>query len=216
MSTVPGWSPLSRSDRNNNPGNLRATPWTRSQPGYIGSDGAFARFDTPNAGLMAMQTLLGGGSYIGGQRDTIRSIMAAYSPVKDPGNAPGSTANYVSRVAALTGLHPDQPLSRDDIPQLTSAMSMVEAGHAAPMGVIPVQQAPMPTVAEQAAAGAQARFGSGYGPSPPGSLAGAGDPGLTRVAGLGPGSVPGLTPGPDLGPGLDTVPEAGDPFAPSQ
>lgn len=49
----------SRADRNNNLGNLRASPWTRAQPGYAGTDkDGFAMFDKPESGRAAAAALL--------------------------------------------------------------------------------------------------------------------------------------------------------------
>lgn len=55
---APGDPSLPRGIRNNNPLNIEAGTFTSSQPGYVGSDGRFARFETPEAGVAAANTLL--------------------------------------------------------------------------------------------------------------------------------------------------------------
>jgi hypothetical protein len=47
-----------RSVRNNNPGNLEASAWTQKQPGYVGTDGRFAIFESPEAGERATESLI--------------------------------------------------------------------------------------------------------------------------------------------------------------
>ena len=50
INDMEGGNPGDRNVRNNNPGNLEATDWVKSQPGYVGTDGRFAIFDSPEAG----------------------------------------------------------------------------------------------------------------------------------------------------------------------
>ena len=47
-----------RGIRNNNPLNIVDAPFTRNQPGFVGTDGRFARFNSPEEGLAAADTLL--------------------------------------------------------------------------------------------------------------------------------------------------------------
>jgi hypothetical protein len=70
-----------RSVRNNNPGNLRATPFTKGLPGYQGTDDAgYAVFDSPEAGQAAQTSLLMGKGYFGGGRKTVASIVSKWAP----------------------------------------------------------------------------------------------------------------------------------------
>jgi hypothetical protein len=116
-----GTAPLSV--RNNNPGNLKFV----GQPGATPDARGFAVFQSPEAGAQAADRQLA--LYM--QRDglnTVRGIVNKWSPVSDPGNAAGSTANYANYVARQLGINPDQPLSVQDIPRLRQAMSQFEAG----------------------------------------------------------------------------------------
>ena len=47
-----------RGIRNNNPLNIEDGDFARSQPGYVGSDGRFAQFQTPQHGVAAADSLL--------------------------------------------------------------------------------------------------------------------------------------------------------------
>ena len=49
-----GLNPSARGMRNNNPGNLVASDWVSKLPGYKGTDGKFAIFDTPEHGAAAL------------------------------------------------------------------------------------------------------------------------------------------------------------------
>ena len=109
----------SRADRNNNPGNIEDGPFAKSQPGYKGSDGRFAIFDSPESGTAAQGALLA--SY--GRRgfDTVGKIIGRWSPQSDPTNAAGSTNNYAAYVAEKLGVSPDQQLDLSD-PQVVAAL----------------------------------------------------------------------------------------------
>ena len=111
---------------NNSPGNIADGGWARKQPGYAGAKGGFAVFDTPEAGSAAMLKLLG--NYTQQGNNTISSILNKWAPADGPGNAPGSTTNYITSVAKRTGIDPTQPLTADQLPLVASAMSEVEAG----------------------------------------------------------------------------------------
>ena len=120
---------LPRSVRNNNPGNLEASPFTQKMPGYVGSDGRFAIFDTPESGFNAMGNLLQ--SYGNRGFNTVSSILNRYSPQSDPTNKPGSTSNYVNVVAKAVGVDPNAPLdfsNQSVMDKLIRSMTKVEAG----------------------------------------------------------------------------------------
>lgn len=120
---------LPRSVRNNNPGNLEASPYTQKMPGYVGSDGRFAIFDTPESGFNAMGSLLQ--SYGNRGFNTVSSILNRYSPQSDPTNKAGSTSNYVNVVAKAVGVDPNAPLdfsNQSVMDKLIRSMTKVEAG----------------------------------------------------------------------------------------
>lgn len=98
----------SRGERNMNPGNIEDGPFARSQPGYAGSDGRFARFDSAENGLAAIDALLS--SY--GRRgfNTPEAIINRWAPPSD--NNP--TSNYSAYVAEGLGVQPNVPLDMND------------------------------------------------------------------------------------------------------
>jgi hypothetical protein len=95
--------PGSRASRNNNPGNLEASPWTQSQPGYIGTDGRFGVFDTLENGLAAQRNLLSTDKY---QNKTISEAITSYAPEFE-----NDTPGYTKAVADGVGVSPDTRLS---------------------------------------------------------------------------------------------------------
>lgn len=112
-----------RGDRNNNPGNLEDGPFARKQPGYIGSDGRFARFSTPAAGHAAQVTLLRGGKY----RDkSVADIIQTYAPLGD--NPEDSVRNYIGYVSSRLGIDPTKPVPQDKVAAMAGAMREFENG----------------------------------------------------------------------------------------
>lgn len=116
---APSGTGKTRADRNHNPGNIVDSPWTRKQPGYAGTDGRFARFSSPEHGFAAMEKLLG--NYMSQGRTSIWSILSKYAPSSE--NDVGAYARHVSK---LTGLDPNQRLSREHIPLIARAMARHE------------------------------------------------------------------------------------------
>lgn len=114
-----GGSGKTRADRNHNPGNIVDSAWTRKQPGYVGSDGRFARFASPDHGFAAMEKLLG--NYMSQGRTSISSILSKYAPSSE-----NDVGAYASHVSKLTGFGLNQPLRRDQIPALARAMAKHE------------------------------------------------------------------------------------------
>lgn len=115
-----------RPTRNRNPGNLEATKWTQSQPGYIGSDGRFAVFDTPESGHAAAQRLLANKlerDDLNTPRKLIMTPGSGWDPVAGP--------QYMEEVAREVGIGVDDPFPVDD-PQLAekvySAIRRIEGG----------------------------------------------------------------------------------------
>lgn len=97
-----------RGIRNNNPGNIEDGSFARSLPGYAGSDGRFARYETPEAGQGAMDRLLE--SY--GKRgfNTPASIINRWAPPTDK----NPTDTYSRYVAEGVGGDPTAQLDMSD------------------------------------------------------------------------------------------------------
>lgn len=112
-----------RSVRNNNPGNLRASAFTRKLPGFqsVDADG-FAVFDSPSSGAAAQGALLS--SYIDRGYNTVAKIINRWAPPSDNND----TGAYIKSVAKALNVAPGQVLSKDAIPQLQSIISRVEGG----------------------------------------------------------------------------------------
>ena len=112
----------SRSFRNNNPGNLRASAWVRGLPGFVGVDDAgFAVFSDWVFGLSAMMRLLRGATYRG---RSIRDALHRYAPKSE-----NDTARYIVFVCRRSGLDPEQiigALTPDQFMALVAAMVIME------------------------------------------------------------------------------------------
>ena len=124
-----GLNPSSRAAKNNNPGNIIDSGFARSQPGYAGTDGRFARFETPEHGESAMHGLLE--NYQKRGINTPAGIIGRWAPPSD-GN---DTNSYAAQVAKKLGISPNDPIDVTD-PKirgvLGKAIATVEAGVAGP------------------------------------------------------------------------------------
>lgn len=126
---------LPRGLRNNNPGNIEDGPLAKSLPGYAGSDGRFAKFDTPDNGLNAMDALLT--SYGRRGLKTVRDVISRWAPSSD-GNPVDAYARYVGNG------NPDAPVDLSNPEQrkaLALRMAQFENGMAHPMPAAPQQAA---------------------------------------------------------------------------
>lgn len=124
-----GNSAAPRSVRNNNPGNLKASNFTKSLPGFAGVDsGGFAVFDSPQSGASAQGALLG--SYIDRGFNTVDKIINRWAPASDNND----TKAYVATVAKALGVNPGDTLSKAAIPRLQSIISRVEGGPSSSSG----------------------------------------------------------------------------------
>lgn len=121
---VKGGSSDTRGVRNNNPGNLEASssnPWV----GQTGSDGRFAKFETPEHGIRAL-----GRNLISYQRqgiDTVGEIINRWAPPSDNND----TAAYIKAVCAQLGVTANQPLDAsnpDTLQALCAAIIKHENG----------------------------------------------------------------------------------------
>ena len=193
-----------RGIRNNNPLNIEDGQFARGQPGYAGSDGRFAKFETPEHGVSAANSLLS--SYQTNQGlNTINGIVGRWAPSTDGNN----TKAYASHVAAQMGMGPDDPSPPAMRPQLIAAMAAHENGvplppaatkvpQASPTGLLaPIQPpttppaAPVVPPAQPAAAPAPTQLAyAGTGPIPGGMLP---NP-VTQGAQGQPSSPPGMAP----------------------
>lgn len=118
----------SRGDRNNNPGNLEASPWTRKQPGFVRSDGRFAIFDTHENGIRAQETLLRSNYFGKSGTTTVDALISRYG--NDPGTKDDvSVSNYKKYVAAKLGVGVGDPITKDKVRQLAQAMREFETGN---------------------------------------------------------------------------------------
>lgn len=113
-----------RGVRNNNPGNLEASssnPWV----GQTGSDGRFAKFETPEHGIRAL-----GRNLISYQRqgiDTVSDIINRWAPPSDNND----TTAYIKAVCAQLGVTADQPIDAsnpDTLQALCAAIIKHENG----------------------------------------------------------------------------------------
>lgn len=103
--------------RNNNPGNLRFA----NQPGATQGEGGFARFETPEAGLAAMQKQIELDTQTRGL--TLDRFLNKYAPPSE-----NKTQNYINFVAQKTGLDPTKPVPAERIADVQRAMIEMEGG----------------------------------------------------------------------------------------
>lgn len=93
-----------RPQRNNNPGNLNYTDFTRKH-GAIKDDGdGYAVFQTTEAGWAAMQALFTIPKYKG---KTLRAAITTYCPPKGDPRGDNNTEIYIRNVREWTGLTED-------------------------------------------------------------------------------------------------------------
>ena len=110
-----------RADRNNNPGNIEAGSFAKKMPGYVGTDGRFAVFDTPEAGRNAQLTLLKG--YVQKGYDTPAKIANRWAPGSEKGNNPSQYAGFI---ASRLGIGLNDKITADMLPKFASAQGRME------------------------------------------------------------------------------------------
>lgn len=139
-----------RGVRNRNPGNLKASAWTRQQPGFVGEDAnGFAIFNTEDAGNAAQERLLVN-NYIGRGFNTPREIVNRYAP-PGPENSGASVQNYTAYIARRLGIGPDDDVSPAQAGLLAQAMREFENGQTSG-GSIDVASRGAPRVVSEAQA----------------------------------------------------------------
>ncbi len=111
-----------RGIRNNNPLNIEAGGFTQGQPGFAGSDGRFAKFETPEQGTAAASALLD--SYGRRGLNTPAGIVGRWAPSGDGNNV----SAYAQAVAKQLGIGPNDPIPPEMRPQLIAAMGQHENG----------------------------------------------------------------------------------------
>ena len=124
---------MPRGFRNSNPGNIEDGPFARSQPGYVGSDGRFAKFASMEHGTGAMNALLD--SYEKRGVNTIDGVINRWAPSSDGNN----TQAYVQNVARQAGLDPSAPITPDKRQAIIAAMAQHENGKPLPQSAPVVQ-----------------------------------------------------------------------------
>lgn len=108
-----------RPERNNNPGNLEASPWTQGQAGYVGSDGRYAVFATKQDGWNAKINLLKTGTY---QNLSIKDAFNKYAP-------PNENPNYIRDLQSYTGFDLNRQmnsLNDQEFNTLVNAVAKIE------------------------------------------------------------------------------------------
>lgn len=143
-----GGSSQPRSVRNNNPGNLRGSAYTRSLPGYVRTDDAgYAVFDSRENGAAAQSNLLKT-RYLDRGQNTIASIIQGvgpagrrthgYAPRKADGgdNTDAQVNNYIAYVAKKLNVNPNDTLTPAVLPRLAQAMSEFESGQTGQGGAV--------------------------------------------------------------------------------
>ena len=117
---------LSRGMRNNNPFNIRKSSINWQGKIINSSDKDFEQFETLEYGIRA--GLINLRSYLNKGFDTVKKIIARYSPVDDPGNAPGSTNNYINFVARKLNVDINETIDKSQLIDLAYAILLFEAG----------------------------------------------------------------------------------------
>lgn len=129
----------SRGMKNNNPGNLVASPWTAGLAGYSGSDGRFAEFKTPEQGLAALDQNLQ--SYGGKGINTPLAIASTWAPAATSGPDSMNRPNaYGAAIAKELGVKSDTVLDMNDVDvrnKISRAIVQVENGTSGGGGASP-------------------------------------------------------------------------------
>lgn len=111
--------------RNNNPGNIRNSSTVWQGEVRPSGDRDFKQFQSMAYGYRAMIKLLQNYSRLNGCH-TLRTMVSRWAPPSE-----NDTRSYISTVAKLTGLDPDDRVDvddRDTMCGLAAAMSQVENG----------------------------------------------------------------------------------------
>lgn len=104
----------------NNPGGINDGTFAASLPGYVGSNGRYAKFATMADGEAAQSRLLG--SYIARGFDTPAKIASRWAPAGDGNDA---TA-YAARLASALGIGVNDRVGPGDVGRLQAAQARIE------------------------------------------------------------------------------------------
>jgi hypothetical protein len=141
-----------RGYRNNNRGNIIASPFATRMGATGVDDKGFAIFPDMATGDRAAIGLLS--SYGQQGLNTVEQIVGKWSPANAPGNTPAGTASYVNFVAKQLGVAPNVPLNMQDpqvLQRIAAAKFKFENG-IGPLGQGAAPQAVAPAAPTQAAA----------------------------------------------------------------
>lgn len=97
-----------RGIRNNNPGNIISNRFIEQYGGYIGSDGRFSIFKSPEDGIRAMDRLLNVYNTKYGL-NTVSGIIHRWAPPNE-----NQTNEYITFVSKETGFSPSETINFDD------------------------------------------------------------------------------------------------------
>ena len=114
---------LPRGLRNNNPGNIdrkAGTTW-RGMSADQSTDSRFVVFEAPEWGIRAIARVLK--SYRARGVDTLREVITTWAPPTE-----NDTVSYITQVARVTGLSPDDPVTDGHLPSLIAAIIQHENG----------------------------------------------------------------------------------------
>ena len=117
--------PLTRAERNHNPGNIRRCGVRYRGERRPSCDPAFKEFESDEWGYRAMFVLLHTYQVRYGL-NTLREMISRYAPPEE-----NHTALYIDAVSEMTGVKPDEPLDTLDRKQMipiVAAMSRIENG----------------------------------------------------------------------------------------
>lgn len=114
-----------RGVRNNNPGNIESNRFTEQYGGYIGSDGRFAIFKSPEDGVRAMDRLLNVYDSKYGL-NTISGIINRWAPAGE--NQPNKYANFVSEQSGIDRNKVLDPNDKEERAKIIRAMIIQENG----------------------------------------------------------------------------------------
>ncbi|MBE6457984.1 MAG: hypothetical protein E7011_04235 [Alphaproteobacteria bacterium] len=109
-----------RSWRNNNPGNIRYSEFTR-RVGAIGQAGGFAVFPSEEIGMYAIEALLRSDSY---NKLTVAGAISRYAPPSE-----NNTSEYHRKIEKLTGLSINKrmaELTPDELTRVAHAIKKIE------------------------------------------------------------------------------------------
>lgn len=140
--TAHGNSSAARGLRNNNPGNIEASdknPWE----GQTGSDGRFAKFETPEHGIRALgKNLL---AYQAKGFDTVTEIVNRWAPASDGNN----TNAYIKALCSALGVGADDQVDMSN-PRTLAALCA---------GIVKHENGSQPYSDDQISAGVSAALG---------------------------------------------------------